>query len=265
MKVGMVPSDARGSGVARAFEKHGNTVTWLKMGEGAACDIIVFPMPFSKDGVSVYGAGGSIEDWLMPLAHRTVYGGRISDAVRQIAARYHVDIRDHFAREEEVVLNVIPTVEGALQLAMENTPYTLHATSVLVFGFGRIGKLLSRSLASLGALVTVVARKQSDLAWCQALGYRAVPYDALPEVLPTCPLIFNTVPAVVLDGARLSLTDPEVLIIDLAGEKSGVDGEYASTLGRRLICAPGLPSKVAPRTAGEIICKTILGMHNEQH
>ena len=60
--------------------------------------------------------------------------------------------------EKFTVLNIIPTVEGAIQVAMQETKRTLHGSNVLILGFGRIGKLLSKSLVGLGVNVSCEAR-----------------------------------------------------------------------------------------------------------
>lgn len=51
------------------------------------------------------------------------------------------------------IMNAVPTAEGAIQIAMEQTDVTLHGLPVLVIGHGRIGSLLARRLAALGAKV----------------------------------------------------------------------------------------------------------------
>ena len=48
---------------------------------------------------------------------------------------------------------------------MEMTDRTLHGSKILVLGYGRIGKSLSRMLKGIGADVSVEARKEEDLAW----------------------------------------------------------------------------------------------------
>ena len=45
------------------------------------------------------------------------------------------------------------------------TDITIHGSNVLVLGYGRIGKSLSRMLKGIGAKVTVEARKEEDLSW----------------------------------------------------------------------------------------------------
>lgn len=49
------------------------------------------------------------------------------------------------------VLNAIPTAEGAIQIAMEEMPVTIHGSKALVLGFGRVGKTLAKMLDGIGA------------------------------------------------------------------------------------------------------------------
>ena len=55
------------------------------------------------------------------------------------------------------IANAVPTAEGAVQLAMEELPITLHGARVLVVGFGRVGKLTAHRFRALGARVSVAA------------------------------------------------------------------------------------------------------------
>ena len=48
----------------------------------------------------------------------------------------------------------LPTAEGAVQVAMEELPLTLHSARVLILGFGRVGKLTAHRMGALGAKVT---------------------------------------------------------------------------------------------------------------
>ena len=65
----------------------------------------------------------------------------------------------------------MPTAEGAIQLAMEELPITLHGARVLVIGYGRLGRVLADRLAGLKARVSVAARRYADLAWAENCGY----------------------------------------------------------------------------------------------
>ena len=63
------------------------------------------------------------------------------------------------------VLNAIPTAEGAIQIAMEEMPVTIHGSKAFVLGFGRVGETLAKMLNGIGAKTYVAARKHSDFAW----------------------------------------------------------------------------------------------------
>lgn len=158
----------------------------------------------------------------------------------------------------------LPTAEGALQLAMESTDRTLHGSRCLIIGYGRIGRLLADRLLALGAEVTVSARKYGDLAWIEARGCRSVRIGALAGHLDRFDLIFNTAPALILDEARLRETREDCVIIDLASAPGGVDLEAARRLARQAIPAPGLPGKVAPRTAAAAIRDSVYHILEER-
>ena len=265
MHIGMFEADARQKAVFAAFAAEHLEVEWIRELDGVKkYDFTVLPMPISADDTTVFENGLPLERVFSALSGRRVYGGRANDAVRRLAAARDVRLYDDFTREEMTVLNVIPTVEGALQIAMEQTDHTLHGSHILVCGFGRIGKLLAARLHALGAFVTVSARKESDLAWCTAYGYNSVPHGALRGVLPEQDIIFSTVPARVFDAALLARVPPATLMIDLASAPGSIDFGKAQSYGIRALAALALPGKVAPRTAGEIICKTILNMYKEE-
>ncbi|MDN5346703.1 MAG: dipicolinate synthase subunit [Clostridia bacterium] len=157
--------------------------------------------------------------------------------------------------DEMAILNSIPTAEGAIMLAMQELPFTIHGSNSFVLGLGRVGFTLACMLAGLGGRVTVVDRGAADRARAYCQGWRAVDFAELPGVIGEAEIIFNTVPAMVLTAELLTLTRPDCFIIDLALAPGGTDFEAARNLGRRALLAPGLPGKVAPKTAGQILAR----------
>ena len=102
-----------------------------------------------------------------------------------------------------MVANAVPTAEGAVQVAMEELPFTLHSARVLILGFGRVGKLTAHRMGALGAKVTVSAQGYEDLAWAAAYGHETGRLETLSCELGGFDLIVNTIPAQVLDRRRL--------------------------------------------------------------
>lgn len=162
--------------------------------------------------------------------------------------------------DDIAILNSIPTAEGAIQIAMEETPFTIHGSKTCVIGFGRVGITMARTLKALGSDVTVVARKDGQLARAYEMGCKRADFGDLHEIMNCCNIVFNTVPEMVLDRNILKYANPEILIIDLATQPGGTDFEAANAYGFRAILAPGLPGKVAPVFAGKILADVIPGL-----
>ena len=177
--------------------------------------------------------------------------------LKELAAKRGLKLIEIAEVDEVAILNSIPSAEGAVQMAMEATDITIHGSTSLILGFGRCGFTLARLLAAMGADTSVVARKPADLARAREMGLHPLTYPQLPECIGNADIIFNTVPALVLDRALLQKTNPAVYICDIASAPGGVDFVAASELGRFARLAPGLPGMVAPKTAVLILAKVI--------
>ena len=142
------------------------------------------------------------------------------------------------------------TAHCAVKVALQQLPITLFGCSVLVIGWGRIGKCLASLLRQMGAYVTVAARKETDRAMILALGYDAMEIGQRNYSLIGYQVIFNTVPVMVLPADSLPYCRPDCILIDLAS-KPGI-------AGNRVIWARGLPGKLAPESSGKLMAKSIL-------
>jgi len=224
----------------------------------AFCDDSLINTPLCKSPVPI----SHLTERLRP--GQTVVGGILPPSFIALSQELGVHTIDYFVREEMVVLNAIPTAEGAISLAMEELPITIHSSKALVIGYGRTGKILAHRLASLGCDVTVSARKYADFAWIEAYGYKHTDTNSLGKNLSQYDIIFNTVPALVLGRERLAELKKDSLVIDLASKPGGVDFQAAKELGTNVIWALSLPGKCSPQTAGRIIRDTIYHILEEQ-
>ncbi len=185
-----------------------------------------------------------------------IFLGVAKPIIKQLAAQYRLTLIETAEIDEIAILNSIPTSEGALALAMEKLPITIHGSRCFVVGFGRCAITLARALHSLGALVTITARDKAQLARAVEMGLSTVPMEEMFSHTET-DVIFNTVPAVVLTHPYLKKLSKDVLIIDLAAAPGGVDFTATRELGIEAILALSLPGKVAPITAGRILSDCI--------
>lgn len=230
-------------------------------------DVILLPMPVmgtrGRLNAPLANAPYRLTDLLDAIpAGKPVYGGSVPDMVHQMAARRGVTITDYLQREELALRNAIPTAEGAIQIAMEELPVTIHGLSVLVVGAGRIGSALAPRLRGLGAAVTLSARKYEDFARIEGAGYDWLHTGKLVGQLHRFQLIYNTVPDIVLTRNMVADCNADTLIVDLASGKGGV-AEDAKELCR-VVHALSLPGKMAPVSAAQAIYTTVCHMLEEE-
>ncbi len=221
---------------------------------------VVLPLPVSRDGTHLFAPYSAQEIELTDelaahLQSKCVFCGMRS-TLPQTEAWQSLRLIDYAAEEEFAVRNAVPTAEGAIQIALEETDRTLCGARCLVVGYGRIGRVLARLLSAFGARVTVSARKSRSLAEIEGCGWCAIETEHIRES-GSYDIIFNTVPSPVLDSDTLRLCAPEALVLELASRPYGVDFDAAKRLNIPVILASGLPGKTAPRAAGEIIRRVI--------
>ncbi|MGI6097955.1 MAG: dipicolinate synthase subunit DpsA, partial [Dethiobacteria bacterium] len=150
-------------------------------------------------------------------------------------------------------LNAVPTAEGAIAYAICNSDITIHGSESFVLGFGRCGSVLARSLQGLSARVSVFTRSSKSQAAAKAYGTNSFPLNALLKEIHKADYIFNTVPSVVLTADLLAKAKKNCLLIDLASFPGGIDFLAAQQLGLKGKRLPGIPGKIAPKSAGRIL------------
>ena len=227
------------------------------------CDIIIGPIPFSKDGKTVNSnySGEPIEIdnlFVKITAEKKLYLGALNKSSRELAEKYSIIYNDYHKDESYQILNTIPTAEGAIALMVSETEKTVFGSNVLILGYGRIGKLLSEYAKALGAKVYVEARKDEDLTWIKSRGMNDIHLNDLLDHIGNMDIIVNTVPALLLDEKELDLVKKDVMILDLASLPGGVNHVYARKIGLKSIHALGIPGKIASKSAAEYIFNTIL-------
>jgi dipicolinate synthase subunit A len=225
--------------------------------EGAVtgADYLLLPIPLGV-GLEVYAphaerpitADAGLLGALAPGAH--VFLGRATPQLREVAEKAGVHVHDYDPDRELMLLRAPAIVEGAIQLAIENTEITINDASVVVVGFGNIGALLARRLLGLGARVHVAARNPTQRAGAYADGAIPLSLEELPSLAPELQMVFSTVPAQVVGRELLERLQPGTLVLDIAPPPDHADLELAAELGHRAVWARGLGRR-APVTVGK--------------
>lgn len=228
-------------------------------------DIILLGLPCSPDGTIIAAPlcdeAIKIEEISEYAKKDTVIcGGMLPQAITD---NFNKCI-DYYKDELLQTGNAVPTAEGAIMIAMQETPFTVDGARCMVYGSGRIAKALVPRLKGLNGEITVAARKKSDRAYWETQGIKVCTFEKSITMLPYTDILFNTVPALVIGKNELDNFNESGIIIDLASRPGGTDFEYGKKIGRRIIWALSLPGKVAPVTAGRIIYNTVVSLLNEK-
>ena len=270
MKIGVFGGDKRMLFAAKAFSEDGCEVAIAGFDslmslceirvcgieEAAAwCDIAVLPVrpitdgclntPFSQERIE-------IRELLRMLSDKPIFTG----CAEQLKPYSSGEIYDYTIDEGFLYRNAELTAEGALGILLNDYEGSVFDAKILITGFGRIGKMLTRMLSALGADVTVAARKASDRALISLCGSTAIDYPCVDH--GDYDIVINTVPALIIDKCAVDRMKEEVFLIDLASMPGGIDFKRAEGKGLTCIHALSLPGKTAPLAAGAIIKDTIM-------
>ena len=272
MTVAVIGGDKRQSILAELLEKRGEKVK--RFGIGGECtgtlreviegsDYAVLPIPLSRDGKTVYAPmhGGEI---LLSEIRKELKPGQEAFGGGELGETDAL-WENLLLRESLTEKGALATAEGAVQLLLEKLPVTLADCPILILGYGRIGKHLSRMLASLGAHVTVAARRQESRKTCEETGIRAVSTESLSGALSDQRAVINTVPNLLLGEKELKKVGKNCFCLELASNPGGFDREWVSRLGIWFQEAPGLPGKTAPETMAGAVLEAIDEIRKERN
>lgn len=245
----------------------GNLVLGDIKAVAAKCDVMILPVPSVRADGSINTPFSDectvLDDELIGILIKKPVFIAMKDKFLKAYPQFEkAEIFDYAAKDEFAILNALPTAEGAVEVAMNKFEGTIAGSRCLITGYGRIGKVLAEMLKNLKAEVTVSARKPSDMAFAQAFGYDEINTNKMSDVR-NFDLVFNTVPSMIFNRELLLNTDKNTIIIDLASLPGDVDFEAAHILGIDAVRALALPGKCAPKTAGEIIKKTVFNTIEE--
>ncbi|MFD1952920.1 dipicolinate synthase subunit DpsA [Paenibacillus thailandensis] len=195
--------------------------------------------------------------------HCTVYTGIAKPYLRDLCSTQGLKLVELFDRDDVAIYNSIPTAEGAVMMAIQNTDITLHGSSSMVLGFGRTGITLARTLRGLGAYVLMGVHRSEHFARAKEMGFEPFYTDRLQQAVGNIDLLFNTIPTMIVTAQVIANLPPRAVIIDLASKPGGTDFRFAEKRGIKALLASSLPGIVAPKTAGRIIADCLVQLISE--
>lgn len=231
-------------------------------------DLIISGVPVSKDNVTIYSPFSKeiirLDKVYEYLNGKTFIAGNIPINFYKRDTKLIRNI-DLLQIEELTVLNAIPTVEGIIKIAIEETEITIHESNILILGFGRIGKMVCKRFQALGANIYCATKQQSDLSWIRESRYNPVKYEELNNYVDNMNYIINTIPSKVITESIIKKLNKECVIIDIASYPGGVDKEAAQRYNIKVVTALGIPGKIAPKTAAKYIKHVVTNISSSNY
>jgi dipicolinate synthase subunit A len=160
--------------------------------------------------------------------------------------------------ETFVVKNAYLTAEGALSYIIQNTDASIRHMPILILGYGRVGKSLTKILRDNDADVYVATDDETEYALASTFATHCCSLNDISKNINNYQSIINTVPKIILKGDILKLINKNCFILDLASKPGGVDFSEAESLELNCIHALGVPGKLTPKSAGEYLEKSIV-------
>ncbi len=271
--------DNRALYLGEYLEKEGHKVCYFAFNETDCftnlndaineADIIILPLPLSKDRVTL---NAPLFDETVLLSEisalatsdKLIFGGQLSKSFCEELNSKSVFYCDYLLLDELAIYNAVPTAEGVAGILINELPVTIHGMHVAVTGYGKVGKIIAATLHSMGAAVTVFARKERDLADAHSRGFTARKISSLSTEYNDFDALINTIPIKIIGEKEIKKLNPDCVLIETASAPFGIDFQCAKENAFQIIKASSLPGKVAPKTAGGIIGRSILPIISEK-
>ena len=276
-QVAVIGGDKRNSYIAELFSANGyktvvsaldgpDSIEHVSIDMAMKSNVVVLPVPVTRDGVHL-NSSQSVElvDIISKVKKSSlVLGGVMNDMLAQALTIKGATVVDYFDNDSVAVANSVPTAEGAVALAIENSDVMLSGSNCLVVGCGRVGKAMSRLLKAMGAEVTVSSRRVKHKLWTVLNGCKSAETAQLADKLERFDFIFNTIEHRIFDAENLGKLRTDTVLIELASSALGVDLEAAKSLNLNVIYAPALPGRFSPKSAAEILFSRMQAIIKEE-
>ena len=206
-------------------------------------DLIVLPIPSTRDGTHVNGLDLSLRDAILGVGQGSlVIGYQIPDYIKDILVKRGARFVDSAEDEEFLLDNAELTAMATVGIILNTEIRVPRDLAIGIVGYGRIGAALTAHLAYHGARLVVYTSSEEKRIMLGEMGISTA--DSIEGCgLGELDLLINTAPAVIFDTGEGSRFPTSLRVIDLA---SGENFPGLASVERY----PSIPARMFPRSAG---------------
>jgi dipicolinate synthase subunit A len=180
-----------------------------------------------------------------------IFSGVKNLYVQNMCDKYNLKYYPIMGYKEIAIKNAHATTEGVLNYIISNTKTTIFGSKVLVCGYGVCGSDLYKKLYALGADVIALTKNEQKILKQEVCNFKQITIDTVN--FNDYNIIINTVPQEIITKKVLNSINKDIMIIDIASSPYGFNLKYAKEINLNAEHLEGIPSKVAPISAGNIL------------
>ena len=213
--------------------------------------ILLLPIPTSRDGITVSGTDTTLEQLISRVdASCAVCGYGLPKWFSERLSALGVTVYDALYDEDFQKKNAELTALGVLGDIICERDAAPEAVRFGVIGYGRIGSVLVKYLATLGAHPIVFSERASVRMALGEWGIESRRETSIEE-LSSLDVLINTAPRCITDASGAEMLHAAgVAVFDLASGENFGGSEWVIRLG-------GVPDRVFPESAGEAYAEAI--------
>lgn len=213
-----------------------------------ASDVIICPTPFTGKWTN------DILESVKPYQY--VFGGKLPFGFIKECEAKGAYVYDLLKNDILSNINALYTAEGTIGHIIMSTPFSLFGANCLVTGYGKCGKHLTKLLKTMGANVDIFDNDNNCIIVATSYGISG--YTSVNEInLSKYNLIINTIPHNIFNAEHIESISENCYIFDIASAPYGFNDDICKNISH-MMRLPGIPGKITPVSAGELICKIIL-------
>ncbi len=222
------------------------------------CKNLILPIPPTRDGITISDTDMKIadlsskltEDFKIFCGKKELLDGKLDDKIK---------IFDYSKSELFLLKNAELTSHGIIKILSKYSKKPFNKMKILISGFGRIGKTLTKLLLGLNCGVHVLGNKEKDSFWIDNFG--ALEVTEFTDL--KFDFIINTVPSMIFSNDVIKNINSETFFIDVAS-KNGIDKKSCEENSMKYLQALGIPGKYFPKESAEIIKESIFNIIGEK-
>lgn len=259
-QIGIFAGDLRQRYITAHLQKFGYQAEYLYNFEVST--VYVIPVPFTRDSQTInamFKNSLSIDDFSFSLKDGDIiFSGNIPETFYNMVTKKKVAVYDFMKDDDIAWQNAYLTAEGLLAKIIEETPFSLKDKNVLITGFGKCGSLTAKLLSYLFKNVFVYDHTPIHLYQAKANGFITLEYDHLSQYIDNFDIIINTVPNKIFTPKHYAQMNKKCVLFEIASYPFGLDEDIIHKHNLHFITCPGIPGKISPETAGELISQKII-------